>query len=85
MGLWGASQAIAFAVGGVSGTAVADLARWILGETGPAYSVVFAIEALLFVASARLAASIATPAREHKATIDALPVTAARTTLESRS
>jgi BCD family chlorophyll transporter-like MFS transporter len=84
MGLWGASQAIAFAVGGVTGTAVADLARWILGDAGPAYSVVFAIEALLFVASARLAASITAPSRENTTGIGASPVTASGTTLEGR-
>ena len=58
MGLWGASQAIAFAVGGLTGTALADLARWLIGSAGPAYALVFALEALLFVASARLASAI---------------------------
>lgn len=62
MGLWGASQAIAFAGGGLVGTALADAARWLLGVPGPAYAAVFALEALLFVASARLAATIAWPA-----------------------
>jgi BCD family chlorophyll transporter-like MFS transporter len=58
MGLWGASQAIAFAVGGLTGTALADLARWFIGAPGPAYALVFALEALLFIASARLACAI---------------------------
>jgi BCD family chlorophyll transporter-like MFS transporter len=62
MGLWGAAQAIGFAVGGVAGTAASDLARWLLGAPGVAYASVFAIEALLFVASAWLARRIAVPA-----------------------
>jgi BCD family chlorophyll transporter-like MFS transporter len=59
MGLWGAAQAIGFAAGGLAGTAASDLARWILGAPGPAYASVFAVEALLFIASALLARRIA--------------------------
>jgi len=55
MGLWGAAQAIAFAVGGILGTAASDIARWLIGEPGPAYGAVFALEGLLFLASAGLA------------------------------
>ena len=62
MGLWGAAQAIGFAGGGVIGTAASDLARWLLGAPGPAYAAVFAAEAVLFIASAWLAASIVVPA-----------------------
>jgi BCD family chlorophyll transporter-like MFS transporter len=62
MGLWGAAQAIGFAVGGVLGTAASDLARWALGSQVAAYSTVFAAEAVLFVLSALLAARIALPA-----------------------
>lgn len=58
MGLWGASQAVAFALGGVLGTGASDLARWALGSPGPAYAAVFAMEALMFVFAARLAAHI---------------------------
>lgn len=85
MGLWGASQAIAFAVGGVSGTALADLARWLLGAAGPAYALVFALEALLFVASARLAAAIAQPDRAPAQRRETPPVTAGVPTVEGRS
>jgi BCD family chlorophyll transporter-like MFS transporter len=69
MGLWGASQAIGFALGGVLGTAAADLARWLLGSQVEAYVTVFAVEALAFVAAALLAARIAIPALlpAHKA------------------
>ena len=62
MGLWGAAQAIGFAIGGVLGTAASDLARALLGSQVAAYSSVFAGEAVLFVASAVLAARIAVPA-----------------------
>jgi MFS transporter, BCD family, chlorophyll transporter len=58
MGLWGAGQALAFGLGGLLGTAASDLARWLLGSPAPAYATVFALEALLFVASAWLAARI---------------------------
>jgi len=58
MGLWGAAQAIAFGVGGLAGAAASDLARWLVGSTGIAYALVFGVEAVLFIASARLAARI---------------------------
>lgn len=73
MGLWGAAQAIGFAVGGLFGAAASDLARWLLSATagssaaaaGPAlqgpgtpYAAVFAIEAAMFVAAAWLAAHV---------------------------
>lgn len=58
MGLWGAGQAVAFGLGGLLGTAASDLARWLLGSPATAYASVFALEALLFVASAWLAARI---------------------------
>lgn len=58
MGLWGAAQAIAFAVGGVLGTGASDLARWLLADAGLAYACVFAAEAALFLAAAWLAAHL---------------------------
>jgi MFS transporter, BCD family, chlorophyll transporter len=58
MGLWGASQAIAFGVGGLVGTAASDLAHWLLGAPTVAYATVFALEAVLFVVAAVLAARI---------------------------
>ena len=61
MGLWGAAQAIGFAVGGVLGTAASDLARWLIGSQVAAYLTVFAAEALLFVVSAALAGYIRVP------------------------
>jgi BCD family chlorophyll transporter-like MFS transporter len=59
MGLWGAAQAIGFALGGLFGAAASDLARWLLGAPAPAYASVFLLEALMFVAAALLAARIA--------------------------
>jgi BCD family chlorophyll transporter-like MFS transporter len=55
MGIWGAAQAIAFAVGGLVATGASDLARWLLGSPAAAYAAVFAFEALLFAAAALLA------------------------------
>ena len=58
MGLWGAAQAQAFALGGVVGTAASDLARWLIADAGPAYALVFLANAALFLAAARLAARV---------------------------
>jgi BCD family chlorophyll transporter-like MFS transporter len=55
IGLWGAAQALAFGLGGVIGTGLSDLARWLLGSPVAAYASVFALEALLFVVAAMLA------------------------------
>lgn len=60
MGLWGAAQAIAFGMGGLLGTLASDLARAAIGSSATAYSVVFICEAVLFLASAVLAARAAT-------------------------
>ena len=59
MGLWGAAQAIGFAIGGLFGAAASDVARWLLGAVAPAYASVFLLEALMFGAAAALAARIA--------------------------
>lgn len=58
MGLWGAAQAMAFALGGLVGTGASDVAHALIAAPGPAYAVVFGLEALLFIVSARLAASV---------------------------
>lgn len=57
MGLWGAAQAIAFALGGFLGTVGVDLVRYLF-EGSPAlpYATVFACEAFLFIYAAGLAA-----------------------------
>ena len=52
MGLWGASQAIAFALGGFLGTVAIDISRAFIAEVSLAYGLVFSLEAALFVAAA---------------------------------
>ncbi|MFM7293518.1 MAG: BCD family MFS transporter [Burkholderiales bacterium] len=61
MGMWGAAQAIAFGVGGFLGTVLADLGKLLMGSSatpGNAYAMVFALEAIAFVAAAWLAMNI---------------------------
>ena len=56
MGVWGASQAIAFGTGGLAGAVGVDLFRRIAPTTSDAFASVFAIEAGLFLVAAWLAA-----------------------------
>lgn len=58
MGLWGAAQAVAFAVGGVFATLSVDFIRWLAGSPATAFAIVFATEAALFLTAARLAARV---------------------------
>lgn len=58
MGLWGAAQAVAFALGGIFGTGTVDLIRYVTGSPVTAFSMVFVMEALLFVLAARFAARV---------------------------
>jgi BCD family chlorophyll transporter-like MFS transporter len=62
MGVWGAAQAIAYAVGGLCGTLAVDLARLVLGSPVAAYSLVFATEALLFLLAGVFALRLREPA-----------------------
>jgi BCD family chlorophyll transporter-like MFS transporter len=55
MGVWGASQAIAFGLGGFLGAALVDIARLLIGEPAPAFALVFTLEGLTFLAAAALA------------------------------
>jgi BCD family chlorophyll transporter-like MFS transporter len=59
MGLWGAAQAIAFGLGGFLGAAASDLARTAIDPDGLAYGSVFALEAMLFLVAAGIAARLA--------------------------
>jgi BCD family chlorophyll transporter-like MFS transporter len=61
MGVWGAAQAGAFAIGGFLGAAGVQTLRAMLGQTGPAFVMVFAAEAALFLVSAVLAARLENP------------------------
>ncbi len=54
MGLWGAAQAIAFALGGFLGTVAIDVARVFIAAPAQAYALVFAAEASLFLAAAAI-------------------------------
>lgn len=58
MGVWGAAQAIAFGLGGIAGTAVVDITRYLSGSTLYAYAIVFVAQALLFACAALLAARL---------------------------
>lgn len=58
MGVWGAAQAIAFGLGGIAGTLAIDVIRYLSGDVSIAYSLVFAVQATLFIAAAMLAARL---------------------------
>jgi BCD family chlorophyll transporter-like MFS transporter len=55
MGLWGGAQAVAFGIGGLAATAAVDVMRGLLGEVRPAYAIVFAAQAVLFLIAALVA------------------------------
>lgn len=57
MGLWGAAQAIAAGFGGLTGAVAVDVMRGVMAD-GPAFGIVFALEAVIFIASAVMAARI---------------------------
>ena len=52
MGLWGASQAIAFALGRFLGTVAIDISRALITDPASAYALVFGTEAGLFLLAA---------------------------------
>lgn len=54
MGVWGAAQALAAGLGGLSGAALSDVSRAIFTSTGHAYAAVFLIQAVVFVIAAWL-------------------------------
>jgi len=58
IGLWGAAQAIAFGLGGFLGAAAIDATRALFGEATLAFALVFAVEAVLFLAAAYLALGV---------------------------
>lgn len=55
MGVWGASQAIAFGTGGLAGAMVVDLLRSGGGRDSMAFGTVFAAEAAMFILAALVA------------------------------
>jgi len=54
MGVWGASQAVAFAIGGLAGASALDLIRALTSDVGLSFSVVFAAEAATFLVAGLL-------------------------------
>ena len=58
MGLWGASQAIAFALGGFLGTVAIDISRALIADAATAYALVFGTEAGLFLVAALIGARL---------------------------
>jgi BCD family chlorophyll transporter-like MFS transporter len=65
MGLWGAAQAVAFALGGLFSTTLVDSARYFLGSPAAAFGIVFCVEAALFIVAARFAARIGSTGGER--------------------
>jgi len=61
MGLWGAAQAVAFALGGLFGTSVVDVVRYAFGSPTLAFGTVFGVEAALFLIAAVYAAQTNSP------------------------
>ena len=57
MGLWGAAQSIAFAIGGLGATLLVDIARFLFDSVALSYGLVFVVEGSLFFIASRLAAS----------------------------
>lgn len=57
MGIFGAAQAVAYALGGFLGAVGSDLARAALGSAAEGYTAVFFAEAVLFAVAALLVAS----------------------------
>lgn len=58
MGVWGAAQAISFGLGGLLGSVALDIGRMATGDDGRAFGMVFALEAVLFLASTIVAIRI---------------------------
>lgn len=57
MGVWGASQAIAFGAGGLIGAVIVDQLRSRMGQDSIAFETVFALEAVMFIFAAFVATS----------------------------
>jgi MFS transporter, BCD family, chlorophyll transporter len=70
MGVWGASQAIAYGTGGFLGTLASDSARHLLPSASLSYALVFAAEAGLYLIAAGLAVWAGKPTASGE-TVDA--------------
>jgi BCD family chlorophyll transporter-like MFS transporter len=58
MGLWGAAQAVAFALGGLLGNTAVDAIRYLSGSAVPAFAAVFVTEGVLFCVAAFFALQV---------------------------
>ncbi|WP_243457266.1 BCD family MFS transporter [Parasphingorhabdus cellanae] len=69
MGVWGASQAIAFGTGGLTGAIIVDQLRAFTGEDVTAFQIVFGVEAIMFILAALVATGtkIARPNQSREA------------------
>jgi BCD family chlorophyll transporter-like MFS transporter len=61
MGVWGAAQAGAFAIGGFLGAVGVGALRDVFHQPGPAFLLVFSLEAVVFLISALLAGGLGAP------------------------
>ena len=66
MGVWGASQAVAFALGGLAGATAIDLVRAGTADIGLSFAVVFSAEALTFILAGLLGLRVGTTDADHK-------------------
>ena len=67
MGVWGASQAIAFGIGGLLGALGVDIARRSGGDDATAFQLIFVIEATAFMLAAFLALRATSSSKRTKA------------------
>ena len=66
MGLWGAAQALAFALGSLAGPALVQGVSALAASATAAYAVTFVADAALFLVASRLIAAATTPASTSK-------------------
>ena len=58
MGIWGASQAIAAGFGGIIGTGLLDLSRYLVNQDNISFALVFFLESLLFILAAIISLNV---------------------------
>lgn len=74
VGLWGAAQAVAFALGGLAGAAGVDALTGLFDSSLVAYTSVFVVDALIFLLSARMALVVCGAPRRVALDAPALPI-----------
>lgn len=73
MGLWGASQAIAFGLGGFLGAAAIDATRALFADVSSAFAFVFAFEGAMFLVAAYLATRVGETRADNNLKLPAMP------------